>query len=248
MNFLALATDYDGTLARDGVAPPSTVAALGKLRASGRKLLLVTGRLLEDMLEVFPSCGLFEWIVAENGALLYRPRTGEMRLLAEPVPPGFAEALRGRGVPEVSVGRSIVATWRPHEHDVLQTLAEMRINREIIYNKHAVMVLPGGVDKGSGLMGALGVMNILAHNVVAVGDAENDVPMLEQCGCGVAVSNALDSVKRKADVVTTADHGAGVEELINHLLDDDLASLAPPGGWNEKRLRSRNSDDGQADS
>jgi HAD superfamily hydrolase (TIGR01484 family) len=247
MNFLALATDYDGTLARDGVAPQSTVAALEKLRASGRKLLLVTGRLLEDMLEVFPSYSLFEWIVAENGALLYSPASGEMRLLAESVPAGFAEALRGRRIPEVSVGRAIVATWRPHEREVLQTLAEMKISRQIIYNKHAVMVLPEGVDKASGLMAALKVIKIPARNVVAVGDAENDLPMLEQCGCGVAVSNALDSVKTKADVVTTADHGAGVEELINHLLDDDLASLASPGGWHKKLLRSR-SDDRWADS
>lgn len=247
MNFLALATDYDGTLARDGVATPSTVAALDKLRASGRKLLLVTGRLLEDMLEVFPSYSLFEWIVAENGALLYSPASGQMRLLAESVPVGFAEALRERGIPEVSVGRAIVATWRPHEREVLETLAEMKISREIIYNKHAVMVLPEGVDKASGLMAALNLINIPARNVVSVGDAENDLPMLEQCGCGVAVSNALDSVKTKADLVTRADHGAGVEELINHLLDDDLASLAPPGGWSKKLLGSR-SDDLWADS
>jgi len=247
MNFLALATDYDGTLARDGVAPPSTVAALEKLRASGRKLLLVTGRLLEDIEEVFPSYRLFAWIVAENGALLYCPATGEMRLLAEPVPGGLAEALRERGIPEVSVGRSIVATWRPHDRDVLQTLADMRIDRAMIYNKHAVMVLPEGVDKASGLMAALRVMKIPARNVVAVGDAENDLPMLVECGCGVAVSNALDSVKTKADVVTIADHGAGVEELINHLLDDDLASLAPPRGWHKQLPRPRD-DDGQVGS
>lgn len=55
MRYLALACDYDGTLAADGHVQEETVAALERLLASGRKLILVTGRQLEDLLSVFPS-------------------------------------------------------------------------------------------------------------------------------------------------------------------------------------------------
>ena len=226
--FLAVALDYDGTLATHGKVGESTVSALEQVVQSGRKLVLVSGRQLEELLEIFPGHELFEWIVVENGALLYCPRTRETRLLADPVPPGFPEALRKRGVVELGVGRSVVATWRPHECAVLEVLRDLGLDRQIIFNKDAVMVLPTGINKASGLAAALDQMKVSHHNVVAVGDAENDLPMLGWCECGVAVSNALESVKRKADFVTSGDHGAGVEELMRHLLDNDLDTLLRP--------------------
>lgn len=183
----------------------------------------MTGRVLEDMLHVFPRHQLFEWMVVENGALLYCPRTGESRLLAEPVPEGFVRTLQERGVSNVGAGRSIVGTWRPNECTVLEVLRDLGLDRQIVFNKGAVMILPTGVNKASGLAAALDAMKISPHNMVAVGDAENDLPMLALGEYGVAVRNALDSVKAKADIVTEGDHGAGVEELIRELLHDDLA-------------------------
>ena len=64
----ALATDYDGTIARDGRVDDATLAALRRLRASGRLLVLVTGRELGDLFATFDYCDLFNRIVAENGA------------------------------------------------------------------------------------------------------------------------------------------------------------------------------------
>lgn len=228
MYLLALATDYDGTLAHDGRVSSGTVSALERLRDSGRKLILVSGRLLEDLLAVFPEHDLFDSIVAENGAVLYAPRSRESRLLAEAAPEGLVDALRARGVTNIGAGASIVATWHPHECAVLETLRDLGLDRHIIFNKGAVMILPTGVNKASGLLSALNEMKISPHNVVAAGDAENDLPMLAMCGCRVAVSNALDSVKNKADIVTKADHGAGIEELVEDLLRDDLESVLSP--------------------
>lgn len=82
---LALALDYDCTLGYDGKVRESKICALEKVRESGRKLLRVTGRPLEDLLVVFERQDLFEWIVAESGGLLYCPRNREWRLLSEPV-------------------------------------------------------------------------------------------------------------------------------------------------------------------
>ena len=88
MRFLALATDYDGTLATDGAVDPETLAALRRLAATGRTLILVTGRQLNDLLRVFPDARIFDAVVAENGAVVYRPATGATRVLAPPPPTG----------------------------------------------------------------------------------------------------------------------------------------------------------------
>src|SRR5947209_15381702 len=114
MRYHALAADYDGTLAHDGALDEPTAAALRRLKASGRRLLMVTGRELDELIQVCPQVELFDRIVAENGALLYRPDTKEAQVLAEPPPEKFAAVLRQRKVP-VSVGRVIVATVEPHD-------------------------------------------------------------------------------------------------------------------------------------
>src|SRR5262245_65329584 len=81
MRYLVLACDYDGTLARDGFMDASTAEALRALRDSGRKTLLVTGRELADLFSLLPDLDLFDRVVAENGAMLYRPATKEARAL-----------------------------------------------------------------------------------------------------------------------------------------------------------------------
>jgi HAD superfamily hydrolase (TIGR01484 family) len=224
MRYLALCCDYDGTIAHHGRVDEPTLAALKRLRESGRKLVLVTGRELDELQTVFPHLDLFARVVAENGALIYRPETREERLLDEAPPQTFVDKLIERGVGPISVGRVIVATWEPHEKTVLETIRDGGLDLQVIFNKGAVMVLPAGINKASGLRAALAELNLSPHNAVGVGDAENDHAFLNICECSVAVANALPAVKAKADIVTFADHGAGVTELIDEMLADDLAS------------------------
>jgi HAD superfamily hydrolase (TIGR01484 family) len=217
----ALATDYDGTLASHGVVDASTLAALERLKASGRALLMVTGRELPDLRSVFPALDLFDAIVAENGALLYRPGRGE-ELLAPAAPAALVDALRRRGVEPLAVGRAIVATLRTNEAAVAETIAALAPSWRMIFNNESVMVLPEAVDKASGLAAALRTLGVVATDVVAVGDAENDLPFLAACGLSAAVANALPSVKAQADLVTEGEEGAGVAWLIGQLLDGGL--------------------------
>src|SRR5829696_7465795 len=104
----------------------------------------------------------------------------------------------GRELPQlkpVSVGRVIVATYEPHETTVLQVIRELGLERQVIFNKGAVMVLPSGVNKATGLKCALEELKLDAANVVGVGDAENDHALLQLCGLGAAVQNALPALK-----------------------------------------------------
>ncbi len=226
MYFIALASDYDGTLAEDGRVAPATLEALDLLKQSGRKLVLVTGRELPDLQEVFPELDRFTLVVAENGGLLYEPASQRQTVLGPAPPVAFIERLKERRVSPLSIGRCIVATWEPNEQIVLETIRELGLELQIIFNKGAVMVLPPGVNKATGLAAALERMKLSPLNVVGIGDAENDHAFLSACGCAVAVANALPMVKEDAAIVTKASRGGGVTELIRRLVADDLADVA----------------------
>lgn len=227
MYFLALATDYDGTLATHGVVDDATLEAMQAFKATGRRLILVTGRDLPDLLRVFPQADLFDLIVAENGALIYEPATERERCIAPAPPPHFVEALQRRNVSPLTVGRSIVATWEPNEMAVLEAIRELGLELQIIFNKGAVMVLPAGVNKAFGLTAALEELDLSAPNVVGVGDAENDHAFLRMCGCAATVANALPALHEQADLRLVADHGAGVVELMQRIMRED-GHMVPP--------------------
>ncbi|PYP76061.1 MAG: haloacid dehalogenase [Gemmatimonadetes bacterium] len=222
MPIRALATDYDGTIATHGTVDSDTLAALRRLRDAGGTLILVTGRELPQLKQVFPDLDLCHMVVAENGALLYTPATGKERPLCEPPEESFVRALKQRGVKPLSVGRVIVATYEPHETTVLNVIKEQGLERQVIFNKGAVMVLPSGVNKASGLTCALQELKIDPADVAGVGDAENDHALLQLCGVGAAVANALPALKDHADLVLSATHGAGVTQLIERIIDGTI--------------------------
>jgi hydroxymethylpyrimidine pyrophosphatase-like HAD family hydrolase len=218
MPFRALATDYDGTLADHGRVAEPTWAALERLRDSGIGRILVTGRELEELLSVCPRMDLFDRVIAENGAWLYRPADRTEQPLAPPPSPTLVAALQARGVGPIATGRAIVATWEPHRPAVEAAIAELQLDLVVIANKRALMILPPGIDKASGLEAALDELGISLSATVAVGDAENDAPMLRACGLGVAVANALAELKQVADWVTPSERGEGVIELVDRWL------------------------------
>jgi hypothetical protein len=178
---------------------------------------------MPDLLRCFAHTELFDLVVAENGGILYAPSTGIERLLAPPPPVGLVDALRARGVDPISVGRVIVATWHPHETAAIETIQALGLEHHVIFNKGAVMLLPPLVNKASGLIAALRELRLSPHNVVAIGDAENDHAMFDVAECSIAVANALPPVKAHADISTSGDHGAGVVEVIDALIENDLS-------------------------
>ena len=225
MKFHVLAVDYDGTLADNGYVDAATVDALVRLRQSGRHVVLVTGRLLAPLLDAFPEVALCDLVVAENGALLYNPDTRSERPLAEAPPREFVETLRTRGVHVSEVGRVVIATCVPYETLTLETIRDTSLELQIVFNKGAVMVLPTGVNKASGLQAALIELGLSPHNTVGIGDAENDEAFLRLCDASAAVDNALDAVKKQADITVKGAASVGVVELIEKLIADDLKEL-----------------------
>jgi hydroxymethylpyrimidine pyrophosphatase-like HAD family hydrolase len=226
MRYTAIALDYDGTIAHDGGVPAHVLDGLARLKATGRKLILVTGRELDELLGIFPGITLFDRVVAENGALLYRPHDQSRKELGEPPPEAMVQALTASGIP-LSVGATIVATVRPHEATVLEVIQALSLEHQLIFNKGAVMILPPGCNKASGLKVALAELGLSPRNVVACGDGENDHALLDLSEYSVATANAVSNLKAAADWTTTATHGEGVLEVVADIIETDLARLAP---------------------
>src|SRR6185295_6231310 len=225
MRYLALASDYDNTLAENDRVASATCEALERLRASGRRAILVTGRRLDDLLRVCECTALFDYVVAENGAVLYEPQSHDITLLAEPPPEQFIAALRRGGVQPLEVGKVIVATHAPQETRVIEIIRALGLELQVIFNRLAVMELPAGINKASGMKLALRKLGMSPHEVVAIGDAENDHSFMRLAECPVAVANAVDSIKSIAAFVTAGAAGNGVVELIDALIANDLEPI-----------------------
>jgi hydroxymethylpyrimidine pyrophosphatase-like HAD family hydrolase len=225
MRFLVLVTDYDGTIATGGKVDESTLSALERLRLSGRRSILLTGRQLGDLLQVFPRLVLFDYVVAENGAVLYEPRTRQQTLLGKPPPSQFVRRLRELTGNSIGVGKVIIDTRLPHHTAVLQAIQEMGLELQIVFNKDAVMVLPAGVNKASGMDHALRKLGLSPHEAIGIGDAQNDHSFLERCECAVAVANAVPAIRELAAFTTAGEAGQGAAEVIDELIANDLSRI-----------------------
>jgi phosphoglycolate phosphatase (TIGR01487 family) len=207
----AVALDLDGTLA-DGGLSSEAVAAVRAGRDSGLAMVLVTGRIKAELEAEFPKlAGEFDVVVAENGAVLVLG--DEVRDLARPVDVALADQLVERDVP-VRRGRVLLACEAVDADVVHRLVDELGLDCQLLRNRSALMVLPAGVSKGTGLLAALSELGISPHNAVAVGDAENDLALLEAAEVGVAVANAVPSLRQHADLVLDEPDGRGVASLL----------------------------------
>jgi hydroxymethylpyrimidine pyrophosphatase-like HAD family hydrolase len=225
MRHRVLACDFDGTLATEGVCSEATVEALGRVAATGIHLVLVTGRTREELEDVFDPGSLFEAIVLENGAVVLDAATGQEQLLAPRVPNGLVAELQRAGVVPLVVGRVLCSTSWSQEAKLSAAIARLGVDRLVVRNRASAMVMPQGINKRTGIEAALRAIGEPPSATVAVGDGENDIPLFAVAGVSVAVANAIDAVKARADVVLTEPNGKGIQALAAALVAGDLGAL-----------------------
>ena len=237
--FRAVAIDFDGTLTEGGPPSALVLSAVDSARSLGLRLLLVTGRTLPDLCQVFPDVhDHFDVTVAENGAVL---RAGDgHRRLATPVDPELAKALQGRHI-AVQVGEVILACDAVYDAVVFEEIRRLDLDCQLIRNRGALMVVPAGVTKASGLGAGLRELGLSAHSTIAIGDAENDLALLETCELGVAVANAVPVVRQRADLVLDHADGVGIAAFLGGPIVRGDQSMHPDR-W---RIRLGVFDDGQ---
>jgi len=208
----AVALDLDGTVTEGDALSQAALLEIDRLRRDGLAAVLVTGRIVAELDVAFPGVrSHFDAVVAENGALLMVD--GNERDLAEPVDDALARALGEQGI-SFRRGRVLLAGDAVDAEAIVSAAGRLGLDCQVVRNRGALMVLPAGVSSGTGLLAALEELSISPHNVVAVGDAENDLALLHAAGVGIAVANAVPSLREHADLVLQARDGEGVAELL----------------------------------
>jgi hypothetical protein len=222
-----IACDFDGTGATDGHPAPELYAALAAARAQGIVTLLVTGRVLEDVQRASEEFSPFDGVVAENGAIIYLCALGRTIQIGQPPPEHFLGELRAQGVP-FHTGAVIVGTWEQHAGQLLELIRRFGIDAQLIFNRASLMLLPSGINKAVGLRRALDELRRSERNLIAFGDAENDIPMLSGAEVAVAARGSVPAIAALADDRISQPGGAGVAQYIRRLIEQGGILPNPP--------------------
>ena len=204
MKLLTIALDYDGTIAKDNRLDDRVRAAIGELRAKNIVVLIVTGRILEDLRQVAGDLHFVDGVVAENGAVLEFTASGYSKVMGSPPPARFLEAMRAESI-AFKAGQSIVEADASDAPRLLAILQRLELPLVLVFNRGRVMVLPQAISKATGLYEALKVLRLSPHNALAIGDAENDHELLRACEIGVAVEWGSEALKAAADYILPGD-------------------------------------------
>jgi hydroxymethylpyrimidine pyrophosphatase-like HAD family hydrolase len=219
VKFLTMALDYDGTIAKDGVLDGRLRKAIAELRAQNIVVIIVTGRIMDDLRKVAGDLHFVDAVVAENGAVIEFMDSGYSKVIGNPPPPSFLDALNREGIP-YQAGRSIVEADTSDAPRLLAVLQRLELPLVLLFNKGRVMVLPQTISKATGLREALKILRLSPHNAVAIGDAENDHELLQSCEIGVAVAWGSEALKVSADYVISGEGPAAVADYMRTLASD----------------------------
>ena len=108
----------------------------------------------------------------------------------------------------------------------MEAIRDLGLEHHVIFNRESVMVLPPGVNKATGLAAALDELQLSTHEVVGIGDSENDHALFQASELAVAVASAVPTLRDAADWVTARSNGAGTSEALLALAADDMAGHA----------------------
>lgn len=218
MRLRVIATDYDGTIARDGVLAPTVREAIANARSRGVLVVIVTGRILSELRHVAGCLDFVDGVVAENGAVVALPN-GHVTLLGNAPPLSLISKLTERGI-DFKVGRCVVEMDADFAYVAIELIRELELPLTISFNRGRMMLLPASISKAGGLRELLDTLGVSVHNAVGIGDAENDHELLNCCEHGVAVSWGSRQLIQAAGHVIEGKDPSAVAEYINRISAD----------------------------
>jgi phosphoglycolate phosphatase (TIGR01487 family) len=210
-----IACDYDRTLTDEKLKVSKKAVQILKTAKMRKKvkIIIVSGRMLGFLIKMNEHFQVADALVAENGAVIFLPNVDTKLVLKERSGQRLRDAFKLLDIP-LEIGDVIVSTKRTYETTILKIINEAKLNVNIEYNRDSLMILPPGIDKGKGVLRALLLLGVPKGGLACIGDAENDVALFRIADVSVAVANAVNSLKKQADIICDSSHGEGVVEFV----------------------------------
>ena len=240
MKLGVIALDYDGTISEHDRLHPAVREAIADARTRGITVLVVTGRSLDALRRVAGDLHFVDVVIGENGAVVHFPGNDYTTTLAPAVPAAMTLELQRRGI-SAAPGQCLVDCAASDAVQVLDVIQKMELPLVLAFNRSRVMVLPQGVSKASGLQIALDMLRLSPRNAVAIGDAENDHPLLQLAEVGAAVEWGSPALRAAADFTISGTGPQAVAEFIRTIAESGRVPTPPRA---RRRLRLGHAEDG----
>ena len=223
------AVDIDGTITLNGKGSIhlEALARLRSLKDEGHNVILVTGRSSVEgyLLSIFG--GLTHMAVGENGGCITYGDKIQHKILGN----------KGECVHALATIQSrldIEIKEKPvfprMTEVVLERTFQIEEAKKIVDRENLNVILSDsgygyhinskGVNKGSGFLEAIKILDVDLNDVIAIGDSETDIPLFKIVENSIAVSNSTENLKKIAKIVTTKKSGEGVLEGLDSILSE----------------------------
>ncbi len=214
-----MASDYDRTISEERNNFFISEAVRERINAFSKrhKFVVVTGRERRFIEKLAYGLNPTAWVL-ENGALIL---FGEKVIYNVPenwpaIRYEVGRRLEKSGI-EFTYGEVII--YINNSPKVEEILSDLEVKVE--WNRDDAMILPKGVNKGTGILTLTKVMGFKGK-IIAVGDSQNDITLFEVSDFKVAVNNALEEIKRISDLVLSRPDGEGIIELLDMIENGKL--------------------------
>ena len=223
------AVDVDGTITLNGMGAIhlGALSRLRSLKEEGHNVILVSGRSSVEgyLLSIFG--GLTHLAVGENGGCITFGDKIQHRMLGNK-----GECIHALATIQSKLDIEIkekpvfprmteVVLERTFDIEKAQKIiVENNLNVVLTDSGYAYHINSKGVDKGSGFMEAIKMLEIDVNDTIAIGDSDTDVPLFKVVKNNIAVSNSTENLKKLAKIVTTKKSGEGVLEGLDIMLSE----------------------------
>jgi phosphoglycolate phosphatase (TIGR01487 family) len=222
----AIACDFDGTLTdEEGRLSLEALTAARESESSGIPVIISSGRVLTELRFLSKVIGTSGPVIAENGGVVWDPRTRLKRLQGD-----HTKVLRAYRVLLPRLGEIGSIKPRLRETDIVvggRRTAELseildtdELGVHILDANIATHITDASVDKGRGLETAAKILNIDSKEIAAIGDSQNDIAMFQAAGICYAVGNAHPLLKAQANSITEQSFGEGCADAIRAILQE----------------------------
>jgi len=213
--------DIDGTITLNGFGKIHLQALekLRNLKNDGHHVIFVTGRSSVEayLLSIFGGLTLLG--VGENGGCITHGEIMTHKMIGNKNECqnafSYLKKTLDETIQEKSVFPRLTEVVLDRTFDIKNAqkiLDEKGSNVGLFDSGYAFHINSRGVDKGTGLMKALEMLNADLEDTIALGDSETDVPLFKTVKNSIAVNNSIPELKKIAKIVTTKNSGEGVLE------------------------------------